>query len=164
MEISRSEPELDFNRWSVELINGHKGDLVLDTGCGNGRPLAMLRERGFIAVGVDSSLGMTRIANHPQVAVGDAQRLPFGDGRFDAAAAFMMLYHVPDQAAAAAELRRVVTPGGVVVATTASKHNQADLRAVVEAAVGGGGPGTGHRRPASTLKAAQPCSERHSTR
>lgn len=137
-EISRSEPELDFNRWSVELIDAHEGDMVLDAGCGNGRPLAVLRERRCAAVGVDLSLGMAQRADHSLVAVGDVQRLPFGDSVFDAAAAFMMLYHVPDQEAAAAELRRVVKRTGVVVATTASRENQGELRALVEGAVGDG--------------------------
>lgn len=135
-DISRSEPQFDFNHWSVGLLNAQQGDAVLDAGCGNGRPLAMLRERGCKAVGVDLSLGMARTAQSQLVAVGDIQRLPFPDHVFDAAAAFMMLYHVPDQAAAAAELRRVVRPGGVVVATTASTDNQAELRALVEGAVG----------------------------
>ncbi len=137
-DISRSEPQLDFNRWSVELLDACEGDSVLDAGCGNGRALALLQQRGCTAVGVDRSLGMVRTAHHRLGAVADVQRLPFPDGVFDAAAAFMMLYHVPDQAAAAAELRRAVRPGGVVVATTASADNQAELRALVESAVGGG--------------------------
>ena len=146
-EISRSEPPLDFNEWSVGLIGAGPGDMVLDAGCGNGRPLALLRQTGCTAVGVDLSLGMTRRAKHPAVAVGDVQRLPFGDETFDAAAAFMMLYHVPDQEAAVTELRRVVRPGGVVVATTASTENQAELRALVEGAVG---QGWSWNRPSAT--------------
>jgi SAM-dependent methyltransferase len=136
-EISRSEPELDFNRWSVELTGAGPGDLVLDAGCGNGRPLALLRALGSTAVGLDQSLGMVAMAGG-QALAGDVQRLPFPDDTFDAAVALMMLYHVPDQARAARELRRVVRPGGVVVATTASASNQAELRALVEGAVGGG--------------------------
>lgn len=137
-EISRSEPQLDFNRWAVDLIGAHEGDLVLDAGCGNGRALALLEERRCTAVGIDLSLGMARSTRHARVAVGDVQNLPFPPGAFDAAAAFMMLCHVPNQERAAAELRRVVKPGGVMVATTASKENQAELRSIVEGAVGGG--------------------------
>jgi SAM-dependent methyltransferase len=137
-EISRSEPELDFNRWSVDLVDPGEGDLVLDAGCGNGRPLALFGARGCHAVGVDLSLGMARTTGHRLVTVGDVQRLPFPDATFDAAAAFMMLYHVPHHESAVLELRRVVKPGGVVVATTASKDNQAELRAMIEGTVGGG--------------------------
>jgi SAM-dependent methyltransferase len=41
-----------------------------------------------------------------------ADRLPFEDGRFDAAVAVLVLCSVPDQAAALAELHRVLRPGG----------------------------------------------------
>ena len=137
-DISRTEPDFDFNQWSVELLGAGPGKVVLDTGCGNGRPLAMLRDTGCDAIGLDLSFGMAQQAGHPAVATGDVQRLPFATAAFDAVAAFMMLYHVPDQAAAAAELRRVLKPGGVLVATTASADNQAELRSIVEQAVGGG--------------------------
>jgi SAM-dependent methyltransferase len=137
-EMSRSEPELDFNAWAVELLNVGWGERVLDAGCGNGRAIALLNGRGCAAVGVDLSPGMAQATSHRLVTVGDVQRLPFPADAFDAAAAFMMLYHVADQRAAAAELRRVVRRGGRVVATTARRDNQAELRVIVEAAVGGG--------------------------
>ena len=137
-EISRSEPDVDFNQWSVDVLRVGTGDAVLDAGCGNGRPLALLRARGCEVVGLDRSVGMLQPIGQTPVTAGDVQTLPFRDGAFDAAAAFMMLYHVPDQRAAASELRRVVRPGGAVVATTASQDNQVELRAVVEHAVGGG--------------------------
>jgi ubiquinone/menaquinone biosynthesis C-methylase UbiE len=41
-----------------------------------------------------------------------ADRLPFGDGAFDAAVAVLVLCSVPSQAAALAELHRVVRPDG----------------------------------------------------
>jgi SAM-dependent methyltransferase len=137
-QISRAEPGLDLHAWSVDLLEVTTGDAVLDAGCGNGRPLALLRERGIWAVGMDLSPGMALQAEHPQVAVGDVQHLPFDDGRFDAVGAFMMMYHVPDREAAAAELRRVAKPGGVVVATAPSTDNQAELRELVEGVVGDG--------------------------
>ena len=68
-DISPSEPQLDFNRWSAELLNAREGDLVLDAGCGNGRPLALLQQRRCTAVGVDRSLGMVRTAHHELVGV-----------------------------------------------------------------------------------------------
>jgi SAM-dependent methyltransferase len=137
-QISRSEPGLDLQTWSVDLLEVGADDVVLDAGCGNGLPLAVLRERGAAAVGMDLSPGMVQQAGHDRVMAGDIQHLPFPDDRFDAAGAFMMLYHVPDQEAAVAELRRVVKAGGVVVATAPSGHNQAELRELVEGAVGDG--------------------------
>jgi len=49
---------------------------------------------------------------------GDACRLPFADGAFDAVALFDLLEHVPDDATAAAEALRVTRPGGVVLLST----------------------------------------------
>jgi len=43
---------------------------------------------------------------------GLADRLPAGDGEFDAGVASLVLCSVPDQAAALAELHRVIKPGG----------------------------------------------------
>lgn len=135
-QISRSEPAFDFNQWSVDCLGAQPGDVVLDAGCGNGRPLGLLREAGCTVVGVDGSFGMVHNVVRAPVVVGDVQSLPFADDSFHAAAAFMMLYHVPDRRAAAEELRRVVRPAGRVVATTASEDNQPELRDLVEAAVG----------------------------
>jgi ubiquinone/menaquinone biosynthesis C-methylase UbiE len=49
---------------------------------------------------------------------GDATRLPFADGSFDAVTLFDVLEHIPDHALAASEARRVVRPGGVIMASS----------------------------------------------
>lgn len=49
---------------------------------------------------------------------GDACRLPFADGAFDAVTLFDVLEHVEDDAGAAAEARRAARPGGVVLVST----------------------------------------------
>lgn len=49
---------------------------------------------------------------------GDATRLPFPDGAFDAVTMFDLLEHVPDDALAAREALRVLRPGGVVMIST----------------------------------------------
>ena len=46
---------------------------------------------------------------------GEAQRLPFEDGTFDAAYLVTVLGEIPDQDAALRELRRVLRPGGRLV-------------------------------------------------
>lgn len=47
---------------------------------------------------------------------GNAESLPFDDGRFDAAVSGLVLNFVPDHGMAFAEMRRVTVPGGVVAA------------------------------------------------
>jgi SAM-dependent methyltransferase len=47
---------------------------------------------------------------------GDAQRLRFPDGSFDAALALLVVNFIPDRAAAVREMARVTRPGGVVAA------------------------------------------------
>jgi SAM-dependent methyltransferase len=49
---------------------------------------------------------------------GDAVKLPFPDGHFDAVALFDLLEHVPNDGAAAREVKRVVRPGGWILIST----------------------------------------------
>jgi SAM-dependent methyltransferase len=56
---------------------------------------------------------------------GTADRLPVGDGSFDAGVASLVLCSVPDQASALAELRRVIRPGGEL---RFFEHVRADTR------------------------------------
>lgn len=72
------------------LLDLHPGDHVLDVGCGNGRHLRALADRGLTGVGVDVSAGLLRAAAD-EAAPGtsfvqaDARRPPIRAGSFDAA-------------------------------------------------------------------------------
>lgn len=94
------------------------GAAVLDVGCGPGATLALLRERGARAVGVDYSqeLAAESSARAP-VAAGDAERLPFAGASFDAALMECMVSTLPDKTTALAQVARVVRPGGWLVLT-----------------------------------------------
>jgi demethylmenaquinone methyltransferase/2-methoxy-6-polyprenyl-1,4-benzoquinol methylase len=75
-------------------------------------------------VGLDPSLGMLSVGHtkiddanlDPRVTLikGDAQKLPFNDGEFDACCISFGIRNVPDRALALAEMRRVTRPGGRV--------------------------------------------------
>jgi len=101
-------------------------DAVLDVGCGTGNAALTARHRGATAVGVDASPSMldlaadnARLANYGDLTwvAGDAESLPFADGRFDAVLSNFGHVFAPDAAAAAAEMCRVARPGGQVAFT-----------------------------------------------
>jgi len=91
--------------------------LVLDAGCGNGRHLLALRQRGISAVGCDLSAHLlgTATARGP-VARCDLRALPFASRRFGLVASFFTgfgyLERPSDDLALLAELARLVAPGG----------------------------------------------------
>ena len=99
---------------------------VLDMGCGRGR-LGELLPAGVAWTGVDSSPAQVADCPRRPVALGDATRLPFPDGSFDAVAALWMLYHLDDPAAAVAEAHRVLRPGGLFAACTNSRTDDPEL-------------------------------------
>jgi ubiquinone/menaquinone biosynthesis C-methylase UbiE len=91
---------------------------VLDVGCGTGQLAVRIRRelRETRIVGCDFSAGMLRQARArarraPWVQ-GDAGRLPFRDGTFDAIVCTEAFHWFPDRQAALAEFRRVLRPDG----------------------------------------------------
>ena len=110
---------------------------VLEVGGGPGELAARIAsDLGCEVVMLDISPRMVELAvgRGVDARVGDVQRLPFEDGRFDCALAAWMLFHVPDIDAGLAELARVLRPGGRLVATTNSAHHLEELRAIAGAA------------------------------
>lgn len=98
---------------------------VLDVACGEGYGAAVLAARdGVTCVGVDLDPGLlARAADRYRAArfcAGDALRLPFPDGAFDAVGALQVIEHLPGERTDAFvdELARVCAPGGFVYVTT----------------------------------------------
>ncbi len=86
---------------------------TLDLGCGEGRVGAVLRRRGYDVVGIDSSPRMVELARERHEAVcADAAALPFEDGSFELAVAYMSLMNMDDLDAAVRETARVLVRGG----------------------------------------------------
>ncbi|WP_375497312.1 demethylmenaquinone methyltransferase [uncultured Jatrophihabitans sp.] len=105
-------------RQCLELTPGQR---VLDLAAGTGVSTAELTRGGADAVACDFSLGMLRAGRSsrrrrtlPFVA-GDATRLPFADGSFDAVTISFGLRNVSDVPAALRDMARVVRPGGRLV-------------------------------------------------
>ena len=88
---------------------------VLDVGCGAGLDSLAIGPRVKRMVGLDFSAEMlARASAHLPVVQGDAERMPFADGAFDAAIANGIFNLNPRRAEIFAELARVVRPGGRV--------------------------------------------------
>ncbi|HEY0485793.1 MAG TPA: demethylmenaquinone methyltransferase [Mycobacteriales bacterium] len=92
-------------------------DRCLDLAAGTAVSTEELARSGAEVVACDFSLGMLRAGRHRPVPLvaGDALRLPFADGVFDAVTISFGLRNVADTDAALAELARVTRPGGRIV-------------------------------------------------
>jgi len=116
-------------RRAVARITGARpGERVLDLAAGTGTSSLTFTATGADCVACDFSLGMlragkSRIGTGPRrtgpgrlgFVAGDALRLPFRGGAFDAVTISFGLRNVADPAAALAEMRRVTRPGGRLV-------------------------------------------------
>jgi len=96
------------------------GDRVLDLAAGTATSSAALAAGGAGVVGCDFSLGMLQVgarARHRGVVLvaGDALRLPFADGCFDAVTISFGLRNTADVDRALVEMLRVTRPGGRLV-------------------------------------------------
>ncbi|HYX87636.1 MAG TPA: class I SAM-dependent methyltransferase [Gaiellales bacterium] len=116
-------------RWSrlvarefLDWLGPAAGLSWLDVGCGGGalsRSVLDLAEPAEV-VGVDPSAPFVEYAAatiadpRASFAVGDAQALPYPDGRFDVVASSLVINFIPDPAGGVAEMARVVRPGGTV--------------------------------------------------
>jgi demethylmenaquinone methyltransferase/2-methoxy-6-polyprenyl-1,4-benzoquinol methylase len=108
-----------WRRAVVKAVAPRAGERVLDLAAGTGTSSEPFAARGSVVVPADFSLGMLRVGKRarpglPFVA-GDAMRLPFADGVFDAVTISFGLRNVSDPDVALAELARVTKPGGRLV-------------------------------------------------
>ncbi len=108
-----------WRRATRAALDLEPGQRVLDVGAGTGVSTEELARSGAYAVGVDLSTGMLRAGRRVRPTVpllaGDALRLPFPDGAFDAVTISFALRNVTDTEAALRELARITRPGGRLV-------------------------------------------------
>ena len=102
-------------RWVGAALPFVKGGPVLEVGCGRGRLLRPLTERGHQVTGLDYSGEMARHAAQASgqpVIQGDGRLLPFGDGQF---ATLVTTFPAPYvlEGETQREFARVVRPGGL---------------------------------------------------
>jgi demethylmenaquinone methyltransferase/2-methoxy-6-polyprenyl-1,4-benzoquinol methylase len=123
-----------WRRAVVRALDVRAGERVLDLAAGTGTSSEPFAAAGARVVPADFSLGMLRVGKRrrPDLAftAGDATRLPFADGSFDAVTISFGLRNVVDTGAALRELLRVTRPGGRLVVCEFSTPVWTPFRAV----------------------------------
>jgi SAM-dependent methyltransferase len=119
-----NEFDMGFRRralWLVDALDLAPELDVLDLGCGPGwylHALSQVADVRLTAIDRDPErVAAAAALGVADVHLGDAQRLPFPDARFDRVLFTEVLEHLPDDAAALAEVARVLRPGGVLALT-----------------------------------------------
>ncbi len=110
-----TDPSAQLDRFCANLRPGAR---VVDVGCGPGRDLLSLAERGYWALGVDRSAGMLReaVAQGANLLIqADTRALPLARGALDGAWACASLLHLPkaELPAALAEIHRTLGHGHI---------------------------------------------------
>ena len=112
-------PVSDVAVAALELTGGER---VLDIACGTGNAALVAQRAGATVTGLDGSPRLLDVARERvpggEFVHGDAAKLPFDDGSFDAAVSVFGVIFVRPAEQAAAEIARVVRPGGRVAITT----------------------------------------------
>jgi demethylmenaquinone methyltransferase/2-methoxy-6-polyprenyl-1,4-benzoquinol methylase len=114
-----------WRRFLVSRIEVERHETVLDVATGTGAVAIELAQRtGCSVVGIDQSAGMLAagrervaragLSDRIRLQQGNAERLPFADGEFDAVSFTYLLRYVEDPAATLRELARVTRSGGTV--------------------------------------------------
>ncbi len=122
-EVERFRYETQPFMREVMEFDRHKGERLLEIGCGLGTDLMQFARGGALVTGVDLTpasaelvrrrLALYGLSGNAQVA--DAERLPFADNTFDVVYSFGVLHHTPNTAKSVDEAYRVLRPGGRII-------------------------------------------------
>lgn len=102
--------------WILEVVPFIEGNRTLEIGHGPGHLQRFLLNRGLVAVAIDESAPMSRLAKRNtngevQLSRGLAQQLPFRDGSFDTVIATFPAEYISDPLTLS-EVKRCLSDGG----------------------------------------------------
>lgn len=115
---------------------------VLEIGPGRGAFTFRMRDVGCHVVALEVNPGFIDFCRKKgdctgiDFVEGDAETLPFREGRFDAVVCVEVLMHLPDPAKTFQEISKVVRPNGCVLVTYLRKHTKKHLKFTVSVTTG----------------------------
>ncbi|MDR0285544.1 MAG: class I SAM-dependent methyltransferase [Propionibacteriaceae bacterium] len=131
-DITSLGQDRKWRREVAEALCPKPEEVILDLAAGTGASSLPIARAGATVVATDLTEAMVAEGRrrHPnrRFVVGDALRLPYGDGVFDAATISFGLRNVRDPNAVLLELLRVVRPGGTLVVCEFSTPTNALVR------------------------------------
>lgn len=109
----------------------HRGETVLEIGCGMGTDLSSFFRGGAKVFAVDLTVGHLELARRRlqiegspvRLVRGDAEQLPLANDSIDAVYSFGVLHHTPGTAEAIREIHRVLRPGGRAIVAMYHRHS-----------------------------------------
>lgn len=101
---------------ALRLLEPRPGRIYLDVGCGEGRVMRAITERGAEATGVDVSPELVELASrYGKVHLADVPPFDFlGSDSVDGVVLVLVLEHIRDEEDVFTEAARVTRPGGVL--------------------------------------------------
>ena len=136
-----SVPDRSFAEWVLSRAQLRGGERILDIGCGNGIYYEKIQQKKLSLEYVGLDLLGAMVENHPirtsegNLALANAQDLPFEDNSFDVVMANHTLHHISDMDKAISEARRVLKPNGVFVVATNSMNTMPELQVLMRRAI-----------------------------
>jgi ArsR family transcriptional regulator len=136
LHVAESEVEQAIERALDAKVLGRELGRLVDIGTGTGRMIELFGPRAALAIGIDRSSEMLRLARVKLEAAGivsslrqgDMYALPLADGSADSVIIHQVLHYAHSPAAAIAEAARLLTPGGTLLIVDFAAHEREELR------------------------------------
>jgi ArsR family transcriptional regulator len=132
LHVAESEVERAIDR----LLGKRPLGRLVDIGTGTGRMIELFAPRSSMAIGIDRSSEMLRLARvklelagiASSLRQGDMYALPLEDGCADSVIIHQVLHYAHSPATAIAEAARVLAPGGTILVVDFAAHDREELR------------------------------------